>query len=63
MKTFKKVLRILGLVFLMLLAIMGVAITGVAPILPGQREKNYGKETRTELVEKKKKESSSKVRE
>ena len=52
MKKVKKFLRLLGLIFLMLLAAAGVGLTGAAPTTQ-KRERHIDTEAKIELVEKK----------
>jgi len=53
MKTFKRALRLLFLVFLIALALMGVSVTGA--IFLNKKEQDYDNEIiKTELVETKK---------
>ena len=52
MKKIKRITRICGLVLLMLLASVGMGITGAAPVLPKNRERLADNKTQTELVEK-----------
>ncbi len=51
MKTFKKVLRLLGLGILIILAISGISITGASPLYLKKNEQDYDNEIKTELVE------------
>ena len=52
MKKFKRVARICGLVLMMILALVGMGITGAAPVLPKNRERLGDNKMQTELVEK-----------
>ena len=52
MKNIKRVARICGLVLLMILASVGMGITGAAPALPKNRERSADNKMQTELVEK-----------
>jgi len=54
MKTFKKVLRLVGLGILIMLAISGISITGASPLYLKKNEQDYDNEIKTELVEGKK---------
>jgi hypothetical protein len=51
MKSFKKVLRLIGLGLLIILALTGVGITGASPIFLKKNEQDYDHEIKTELVE------------
>ncbi len=51
MKTFKKVLRLVGLGILIILAISGISITGASPLYLKKNEQDYDNEIKTELVE------------
>jgi hypothetical protein len=51
MKTFKKVLRLVGLGILIILAISGISITGASPLNLRKNEQDYDNEIKTELVE------------
>jgi len=51
MKTFKKVLRLVGLGILIILAISGISITGASPLYSKKNEQDYDNEIKTELVE------------
>ncbi|MTI30874.1 hypothetical protein [Xanthovirga aplysinae] len=50
MKSFKKSLRLIGLIFLMLLASVGFGLMGVAPIQFSNKRRDFP-ETTVELVE------------
>jgi len=50
MKSLKKIVRIFGLGLLIILAVMGVGITGASPFLK-KNEQDYDNEIKTELVE------------
>lgn len=50
MKTFKKILRHIGLGLLIILAVSGISITGAIPIFK-KNEQDYDNEIKTELVE------------
>ena len=54
MQKIKKILRILGFILLIILAVIGVGITGAAPVLNNRRTKNSENSCQIELVEKKK---------
>lgn len=54
MKTFKKILRLVGLGILIILAISGISITGASPLFLKKNEQDYDNEIKTELVEGKK---------
>ena len=54
MKTFKRVLRLVGLGILIMLAISGISITGASPLYLKKNEQDYDNEIKTELVEGKK---------
>lgn len=54
MKTFKKILRLVGLGILIILAISGISITGASPLYVKKNEQDYDNEIKTELVEGKK---------
>jgi len=51
MKSFKKALRLIGLVLLIMLALMGIGITGASPVNLKKNEQDYDNEIKTELVE------------
>jgi hypothetical protein len=55
MEKFKRALRLTILIFLMLLASLGMSITGAAPVIPKHKETIMDDETRT------KKEKSSEI--
>lgn len=56
MSHFKKVLRTIGLILLIILALSGIGIIG-APFLPKNRQDYSGKEVTIELVEEKNEDS------
>ena len=56
MNHFKKVLRTIGLILLIALALSGIGIVG-APFLPRNRQDYLGKEITIELVEEKNEDS------
>jgi CHASE1-domain containing sensor protein len=49
MKSIKRVLRLMGLGILLILALMGVGITGA--VFANKKEQDYDNEIKTELVE------------
>jgi hypothetical protein len=49
MKSFKRALRLFGLGLLIILAVMGVGITGA--VFLNKKEQDYENEVKTELVE------------
>ncbi len=49
MKSFKRALRLLGLGLLLMLALMGVGITGA--VFVNKKDQDYDNEIKTELVE------------
>ncbi len=51
MERFKRIIRIAGFIFLMILALVGVGLGGVGPILPKNRERMIMK-VKTEQVDK-----------
>jgi hypothetical protein len=53
MKNFKKVIRLIGLILYMTLAVAGIAIGGIAPVLGKNRRLFIDNEVKTELVEQK----------
>ncbi len=54
MQKIKKMLRIMGFILLITLAVIGVGITGIAPVITNRRTKNSENLNQIELVEKKK---------
>ena len=54
MQNIKKLLRLMGFVVLITLAVIGVGLTGAAPVFPNRRTKNSENLINIEMVEKKK---------
>lgn len=51
MKRFKKILKLAGFILLMVLASVGIGLTGAAPIMPKNRHRLNDNLVKTELVE------------
>lgn len=60
--SFRKPLRLLGFVALMLLASVGIGLTGAAPMAFGNRQRFIDTKPKIELVERKKDEAPEKKR-
>ena len=59
MQKINKTLRIIGFILLITLAVIGVGITGIAPVMTNRRTKNSENLNQIELVEKKKNNAKS----
>jgi hypothetical protein len=57
MKNLKKALKLIFLVLLIVLASLGIGLTGVAPPLLNNHKRNSREKTKTEQIEPKKKKS------
>lgn len=55
MKKWQRALRLVLLIFLIVLASVGIGLTGAAPVLPKNRKRKPQMETKNELVEKEEK--------
>jgi hypothetical protein len=51
MKRFKKIMKLAGFIVLMVLASVGIGLTGAAPIMPKNRDRLTDTKVKTELVE------------